>query len=68
MNMLACLSIPLLIVMEEVNVGGAHMGHVAEVEAVDGTTAWEKWWIVELNMTIFSKCWSPVQSKTLILC
>jgi len=36
--MLACLSIPLLIVMEEVNVGGAHMGHVTEVETVDGTT------------------------------
>lgn len=38
MNMLACLSIPLLIDMDEVNIGGAHMGHVAEVEAVDGTT------------------------------
>lgn len=36
--MLACLSIPLLIDMDEVNIGGAHMGHVAEVEAVDGTT------------------------------
>jgi len=54
--------------MEEVNVGGAHMGHVAEVEAVDGTTRMGEVVDRRADMTIFGKCWSPMQSKTLILC